>query len=231
MCSCKRLQGPAPPREGTRLTLPEQVRPERVRERVFPAAAWGVPSLTLCICFSTAFTACCASLTRLCACSSWRCALCISAQQPTQSSAFRHWVHGLVPHSAPHERMQSTIHAARCCKRYSGVRQCVDSSTCCGVAIAQVCLRAGPEDVLLLNLLCTAGKAHCKKRPSMSDCIAGLLPCVHAACNTGRPQEVLKLAFTLYWIKGNPCWVSGTHLSCRQALMLLPHLRFPHQRG
>jgi hypothetical protein len=57
-----------------------------VRERVFPAAAWGVPSLTLCICFSTASTACCASLTRLCACSSWRCALRVSAQHPVHSS-------------------------------------------------------------------------------------------------------------------------------------------------
>ncbi len=30
------------------------------------------------------------------------------------------------------------------------------------------------------------------KRPSLGDYIACLLPCVHAACNAGRPSVVLK---------------------------------------
>ena len=64
--------------------LQSLTRPDRVRERV-PPVVWGEPSFTTLMSFSTAATASCASLTRLCACATWRCALRPSAWQWDQA--------------------------------------------------------------------------------------------------------------------------------------------------
>ena len=54
--------------------------PGRVRERV-PPVVWGEPSFNVLMSFSTKAMASCASLMRLCACATWRCALRPSAWQ------------------------------------------------------------------------------------------------------------------------------------------------------